>query len=87
MISGNEFAAVHAQRTLAAFGTSGCADLSAKQHDSVTKIATFFFRENGSELLFYFFRIFTLRQSQTATDPDAVGVANHTAGYSIKITE
>jgi hypothetical protein len=59
----HEFFAVHCQRTFAALRISGDAGIPAEQHDPMAEIGAFFRRENGTELLLYFFRLFAFGET------------------------
>ena len=53
----------------------------------MAEIAAFFRGENGTQLLFYFFRFFAMAQSQSSADSDAMGITNNASGYGVQITK
>ena len=63
------------QGALVAFGRSCNADIPSEQNDPMTEIRAFLRGEKFTELFFYLFRFFSLRQPQPATDTNAMGVA------------
>ena len=76
---------MHTERTVAAFGIPGSAGVSAEQNDPVAEVGAFLRREDFAKLLLYLFRLFATRNAQTVRNPNAVGITDHTAGYSIEI--
>lgn len=78
---------VDCQRALATFGGPSGADIPSKQHNPMAKIATFFWGEDLPQLSFYLLRLLSFGKSQTAADPDAVGIANNTAGNTVEIAQ
>ena len=82
-----KFLAVHTKGTIAAFGVSGGAGISAEQHDPMAEIGAFLRGEDFAKLLLYLFRLLALSKTQTVGNADAVRIADHTAGRGIKITQ
>ena len=82
-----EFSAVGSQRALTAFGISGGAAIPAEEDDAVAEIAAFFRRQNGTQLLLHFFRLLSLGKPKALADANAVGIADHTARNTVKITQ
>ena len=70
-----------------ALGISCGAAIPAKENDAVAEIGAFLRRQDGAQLLFHLFRLFSVRKTQAAADADAVGIADHASGCTVKVTQ
>ena len=74
------------QRTLCAFGRPGDTNLPTEKYAPVAEVAAFLRRQIGTELLFHLFLLLAFGKSQTAAYANTVGVADYTAGLTVKVT-
>ena len=86
-MSGIKFFAVHGKGAFLAFGISCGAAVPTEQNDPMAEIAALLRREDLAQLLLHLFRILTGGEAQPSADTDAVGVTDHTAGYTVQITQ
>lgn len=71
-----------AERTQLTFGGAGGAHGRPMEHQPVAEIVGFLRRKYGSELLFHLSRVLgAVGETQPASDPNAVGVGHHYAGF------
>ena len=85
--SRGKFTAPNTEGAFAAFGASGGAAVPSKEDDSVTKVTAFFRRQDQTELIFNFYRIFAVGQSQPAANTDAMGIAHDAARLTVEVTQ
>ena len=74
-------------RTGFTLGVSCGANFSAEVNNTVAEVIGLFRRQDFTQLMLHLFRLLRCGDAQTVGNPDAVGIADHTAGDTIQITQ